>query len=33
MEIPETKRFNPKGFELGTKLSQPNNWSMTAPQH
>ena len=21
MEIPETKRFNPKGFELGTKLS------------
>ena len=21
MEIPKTKRFNPKGFELGTKLS------------
>ena len=21
MEIPETKRFNPKGFELGTTLS------------
>ena len=24
MEIPETKRFIPKGFELGTTLSQPN---------
>ena len=24
MEIPETKRFIPKGFELGTILSQPN---------
>ena len=25
MEIPETKRFIPKGFELGTTLSQPNS--------
>ena len=24
MEIPKTKRFIPKGFELGTTLSQPN---------
>ena len=24
MEIPETKRFIPKGFELGTTLSKPN---------
>ena len=24
MEIPETKRFIPKGFELGTTFSQPN---------
>ena len=24
MKIPETKRFIPKGFELGTTLSQPN---------
>ena len=24
MEIPETKHFNPKGFELGTTLSYPN---------
>ena len=24
MEISETKRFIPKGFELGTTLSQPN---------
>ena len=24
MEIPETKRFIPKGFELGTTLSWPN---------
>ena len=24
MEIPETKGFIPKGFELGTKLSEPN---------
>ena len=24
MELPETKRFIPKGFELGTTLSQPN---------
>ena len=23
MEIPRTKRFIPKGFELGTKLSEP----------
>ena len=23
-EIPKTKRFIPKGFELGTTLSQPN---------
>ena len=23
MEIPETKRFIPKGFELGTTLSKP----------
>ena len=29
MEIPETKRFIPKGFELGTILSQPN-WSTYA---
>ena len=27
MEIPETKRFIPKGFELGTTWSQPN-WSI-----
>ena len=27
MEIPETKRFIPKWFELGTTLSQPN-WSI-----
>ena len=29
MEIPESKRFIPKGFELGTTLSQPNRsiWS------
>ena len=27
MEIPETKSFIPKGFELGTTLSQPN-WSI-----
>ena len=27
MEIPETKRFIPKGFELGTTLSQPI-WSI-----
>ena len=27
MEIPETKRFIPKGFELGTTLSQ-RNWSI-----
>ena len=27
MEIPETKRFIPKEFELGTKLSYPN-WSI-----
>ena len=27
MENPETKRFIPKGFELGTTLSQPN-WSI-----
>ena len=27
MEIPETKSFIPKRFELGTTLSQPN-WSM-----
>ena len=25
MEIPETKSFIPKGFELGTTLSLPNN--------
>ena len=24
MEIPETKRFIAKGFELGTTLSKPN---------
>ena len=24
MEIPETKRFIPRGFELGTTLSYPN---------
>ena len=24
MEIPKTKRFRPKGFELGTTVSQPN---------
>ena len=24
MEIPETKRFIPKRFELGTTLSKPN---------
>ena len=24
MEIPETKRFIPEGFELGTTFSQPN---------
>ena len=24
MEIPETKRFIPKAFELGTTLSKPN---------
>ena len=24
MEIPKTKRFIPKGFELGTTVSQPN---------
>ena len=24
MEIPETKSYNPKGFELGTTLSWPN---------
>ena len=24
MEIPKTKRFIPKEFELGTTLSQPN---------
>ena len=24
MKIPETKRFIPKGFELGTTLSYPN---------
>ena len=28
MEIPETKRFIPKGFELGTTVSWPN-WSIT----
>ena len=27
MEIPETKSFIPKGFELGTTLSYPN-WSI-----
>ena len=27
MEIPETKRFIPKWFELGKTLSQPN-WSI-----
>ena len=32
MEIPETKRFIPKGFELGTTLSQPN-WSILLIQH
>ena len=26
MEIPETKRFIPKGFELGTILRQPNRF-------
>ena len=29
MEIPETKRFNPKGFELGATLNKPN-WSILA---
>ena len=24
MDIPKSKRFIPKGFELGTTLSQPN---------
>ena len=24
MEVPKTKRFIPKGFELGTTVSQPN---------
>ena len=29
MEMPETKRFIPKGFELDSALSQPI-WSITA---
>ena len=29
MEIPETKRFIPKGFELGVTLSYPI-WSITS---
>jgi len=30
LEISETNRFIPKGFELGTTLSQPNRSILTA---